>query len=228
MFKQKKKILVAALALSVIAILSLGSLAWFSDSDSVVNNFYVADSDDDNKVFTVDVWEYDEATDDEDDKIQTGKDYQNVAPGQELYKAPYVENTCDYDQWVRVKVTVSNHDMWVSATNNNMPLLTMVNVDTTTTWDFDAATDFVWNDAEGKSATYTFYLNSALLKGSDAVKLFDTVSVPEGLTDEMVNEVLAGGIDNKIVSMDILAQAVQYAELGATDVRNAFELIPMA
>jgi len=228
----KKKVFIAALAICVVAILSLGSLAWFTDTDTVVNNFYVADSDDDNKVFTVDVWEHVDADDDDtvDDgeQDQDGITYNNIRPGQEIEKIPYVENTCDYDQWVRVKVTVSNHDMWVTATNNNMPLLSMINVDTTNTWSFDGTTDFAWNDTEGKSATYTFYLNAALLKDSNPVKLFDTVSIPEGLTNEMIDAVLAAGTDSNVLQMDILAQAVQHAELNATDVRDAFVKIPMA
>ena len=40
----KKKVFVAALAICLIAILSFGTLAWFSAGDSVKNEFYVADS----------------------------------------------------------------------------------------------------------------------------------------------------------------------------------------
>ena len=42
----KKKLLSLALAVIMIAILSFGTLAWFSDSDDVTNNFYIASSDD--------------------------------------------------------------------------------------------------------------------------------------------------------------------------------------
>ena len=42
----KKKVFVTALAVCLIAILSMGSLAWFSHKDSVYNEFFVADSED--------------------------------------------------------------------------------------------------------------------------------------------------------------------------------------
>ena len=42
----KKKVFVVAVAVCLIAILSLSSLAWFSDADEVTNKFMVATSDD--------------------------------------------------------------------------------------------------------------------------------------------------------------------------------------
>ena len=55
----KKRVFAVALAVCLIAILSLGSLAWFTDSDQVDNEFLIAGSQDGDKdkVFSVDVWE---------------------------------------------------------------------------------------------------------------------------------------------------------------------------
>ena len=55
----KKKLLVSAVALCLIAILSMGTLAWFSADDEVTNKFMIATSEDANPedIFSVDVWE---------------------------------------------------------------------------------------------------------------------------------------------------------------------------
>ena len=55
----KTKVVALALAVCLIAILSMGSLAWFTDDDSVTNDFLIAGSEDQNPddVFSVDVWE---------------------------------------------------------------------------------------------------------------------------------------------------------------------------
>ena len=43
----KKKVVSIALVVCLIAILSAGTLAWFSDDDAVTNKFFIADSEDD-------------------------------------------------------------------------------------------------------------------------------------------------------------------------------------
>ena len=55
----KKKVLVGALAVGLIATISVGSLAWFSDEDVVENKFKIADSTDDDPedIFSIDVKE---------------------------------------------------------------------------------------------------------------------------------------------------------------------------
>ena len=46
----KKKVVVSALAVSLVAILSFGTIAWFSAEDTIENKFHFADSDDDGGV----------------------------------------------------------------------------------------------------------------------------------------------------------------------------------
>ena len=55
----KKKLLSLALAVIMIAILSFGTLAWFSASNTATNKFMVAGSEDadPDDIFSVDVWE---------------------------------------------------------------------------------------------------------------------------------------------------------------------------
>ena len=42
----KKKVLLASLAVCLIALLSAGTLAWFTDSEEVTNEFKIATSED--------------------------------------------------------------------------------------------------------------------------------------------------------------------------------------
>lgn len=199
----KKKLLSLALVLVLIATLSFGSLAWFSDDDQVTNKFMVADSastpDD---IFSVDVWEYvdgDKITEDQD-----GHTYEDILPGGRYHKEPYVENTGSYDQYVRVHVTVTNADAWIAALGNGYDLGTM----------FEGHDESAWTryepgvyDSTTNTYTMTFYLNYKLAPGEKAC-LFNTVVIPTQLTQEdMV--FIGGGFE-----LTILAQAVQTENLG--------------
>ena len=50
----KNKVLVVAIAICLIATLSMGTLAWFFDTDTITNKFPIADS---LTSFEIDVWE---------------------------------------------------------------------------------------------------------------------------------------------------------------------------
>lgn len=107
----KKKVVVVALAVSLVAILSLGSLAWFNAKDEITNKFYVATSDDEGAPeFSIDVKE--NVSNDNGATLGTGttddgNTYEWVVPGDEIKKNPSVTNTGDYDQWVRVNISIS-------------------------------------------------------------------------------------------------------------------------
>ena len=77
----KKKVFVSALIICLLAIVSMSTLAWFSASDSVKNEFYVADSDnptdDPEDIFSVAVWEKTP----ESDKDTDGYEYKEILPG---------------------------------------------------------------------------------------------------------------------------------------------------
>ena len=93
----KKKVFVVALVVSLIAILSLGSLAWFNASDSVENKIMITDSETNpDDVFSVDVYEtlVDENGDPVDPVQKTDSNtYDDIAPGDVLTKDPTLENT---------------------------------------------------------------------------------------------------------------------------------------
>lgn len=205
----KKKLFVVAVAVCLIAILSFTTLAWFNDSDSVTNEFLIADSaDTPDEIFSVDVWEYvDEDGDGEisdDEKEQDGLTYEDILPGGRYHKEPYVENTGSYDQYIRVHVTVTNADAWIAALGNGYDLGTMFEGHDETAWTRYEAGVY---DGEKNTYTMTFYLNYKLAPGEKAC-LFNTVVIPAQLTQEdMV--FIGGGFE-----LTILAEAVQTENLG--------------
>ena len=101
----KKKVVISALAVSLVAILSYGTIAWFSAEDTIENKFYFADSDDDgNTDFAVDVIE---SNDPEDD----GLVFEEILPGDKLDKDPTIKNTSTsdrYTQYVRATLTLKD------------------------------------------------------------------------------------------------------------------------
>lgn len=211
----KKKVLVTAIAVSLVAILSMGTLAWFSDSEEVTNKFYVADSDDTNPddIFSVDVWE----NTPDGDKDPDGYEYKDILPGDVLKKEVNVENTGYYDQYIRVTVTVSDAQAWMDAlkTNGNAPKLEQI-VDG---WDRNAN---VWVDNSAEivedTLVYTMYYNNILLGDeesiydnggvhSDVVTVFTAVKIPESLTVEQ-----AAAFENNF-EINVKAEAVQTENL---------------
>ena len=173
----KKKVFVVALAIAIIATISAGTLAWFQAADEVTNKFMIADSDNDGLPdFSIDVWEND--PENPNDKDQDGVTYTDIAPGDVLAKNPTVENTGDYDQWVRVYVTF---DEWsklnaaCDAQGITNDLRTWLNVNyglNTPAW--TAVGDGV---VEGDSVTYVYYYNYKLEADQTAV-LFTEVTIP--------------------------------------------------
>ena len=170
----KKKVFVTALAICLIAIISMGTLAWFNASDSITNEFKIADSDGDGTPdFSVDVWETD--PENPEAKDQDGVTYTDIAPGDVIVKNPTVENTGDYDQWIRVYVTF---DEWakieVACQNQG------ISSDVRGWLDVDSAAWTADNNAtvvENNTVTYVYYYNYKLAKDQTAV-LFNNVTIP--------------------------------------------------
>ena len=189
----KKKVFVVAVAVCLIAILSLSSLAWFSDADEVTNNFQVAggENEDPDEIFSIDVME---AVDlDGDGKVDAtvgyDKDpefvnealYENIMPGDMLLKRPQAKNTGSYAQWVRFKVTIDNASDWVAVMQKYgyelHDLLYMKDGVTKLTeadnWTFVPEQTTVTDD----KVTYVFYYNEILEPGKTAI-LFGNVKIP--------------------------------------------------
>lgn len=203
----KKKVLAIALVISVIAILSMGTLAWFSSQDEVTNKFMMTDSETDpDKIFSVDIWENEVDPDgnvDPDSKVDENT-YDDIAPGDELPKNPTVENTGLYAQWIRVNVTLTNADAWIAALGNNYDLGTIFGGHEETVWTRYEEAAY---DVNANTLTMTYYLNDKLDAGETAV-LFETVNIPETLTQQ--DMVFVGGE----FELNIVAQALQHANTG--------------
>lgn len=214
----KKKVVVSSLAVCLIAILSLGTLAWFNDQDSVTNTFHVATSEDPTNpddIFSVDVWEYVEDGEDDDtdpDKDDDGYKYDNIVPGGRYYKEPRVENTGAYDQWIRVHVSVSGAGAWSEVLGAGYDLSTIFEG-----FDADAWTryDEPEYDETADTLTYTYYLNYKLEPGETAC-VFHTVVIPSQLTQYDLAK-LGGDF-----ALSISADALQADNTGAT-AKEAFD-----
>jgi len=211
----KKRLLSLALVVIMLAILSFGTLAWFNDSDSVTNQFYVADSDDTSPddIFSVDVYEEVDSDGDgvPDRKEETGLKFENVVPGQVLAKAPVVENTGRYAQWVKLTVTFSSTAAWNALVDGTVEgpinLLTLAS-------DFHDNWKGVSFEVVGDTYVYTYHLKTALQPG-DAVNVFTAVNIPSSLEQsDFFN------IQDEEINLKVKAEAIQL-ELGAT-VEEAF------
>lgn len=206
----KKKLLSLALVVSMIAILSFSTLAWFNDTDSVTNEFFVADSDttDPDEIFSVDVYEEVDTDGDgtPDDKEDVGLTFEDVVPGQVLPKAPVVENTGKYDQWIKLSITFSSTEAWDVLVDGTaagpIELLTMA-ADFSTNWQFGSL------EPVGETYVYTYYLLNPL-KSGETVDVFTEVNIPSTLDQ---NDFFS--IKDEAITLDIKAEAIQL-ELGET------------
>lgn len=224
--KNKKKLFIAALAICLVAIISVGTLAWFTDEDQVTNKFYVGDTTTDaDKVFGIDLWETSDVngdgtiTDDEikgkDTKDDEGFTYQTILPGELLDKDPYLTNTGIHGQYLRAIVTVTKADILKDAM---IPKGSEVSI-----WDevefFLPGTDDKWT-VEYKYYTnadtfvFVYYYDEVLEAGATTEKLFDAVVIPTELTKEQAAEMAD-------FEIKIVGQVIQSEHLA--DVANAKE-----
>lgn len=184
----KKMVLLAALAISLVAIISMGTLAWFNAADEITNNFFVAtDEDDTDPTFSVKVSE----TGLDGQETVDGVTYYDVVPGDAIAKDPTITNTGDYTQWIRVSVTMTKADKWATY-GGSLTFTELFEGSTyglaanvgTATEDWLLVSDTVEADANGNAVWY-LYLNSELAAGTSA-DLFELVNIPEDFTLEEI------------------------------------------
>ena len=224
----KKRVLLASLAVCLLALLSARTLAWFTDSKEVVNEFNIATSEDTEKddIFSVDVWE----NTPEGEKDEDGFVYEDILPGDVLKKEANVENTGYYDQYIRVTVTVSDAAAWQSALNTTkVPKLE----DIVNGWDRNAN---IWVDNSSEivddKIVYTMYYNGILQGDMESiydnhksvVTVFTEVKIPQSLTVEQ-----AVAFKNNF-AISVKADAVQTENLGidrsqGEGAKEAFEVV---
>lgn len=221
----KKKVTTLALAVCLIATLSFGSLAWFTDADSVTNDFMVAGSDneDPDEIFSVEVWE---EGDDEDD----GLEFEDILPGDKLDKVAHVKNTGSYAQYIRVKITVSDAAVWQDVFKANLvPVTEFVNADAMESWN-DIYGIGSYLDEENDSFVYYLYYNTPLnpdnkeTEGEDEagdITVFDKAYI-SGLLDRDQ----AAALKNDGFQISVHADAVQTEHVGA-NVYEAFQTVGM-
>lgn len=200
----KKKVFVTALALCLVAIISVGTLAWFQATDEVTNYFQVSTDSEQKPDFKLDLFEHEA---DEDGKISDTEvdenTYDNVAPGDKLFKDPTVRNDGQYDMWVRVKVTLNDYAAWEAVLGDGYDfsaILTGVSTD----WSLDRST--VGTD------TLVYYKDAKLAVG-DTSTLFTGVEIPgeEFTVDNMPTE----------FNLKLVADAIQSDNTG-TSAQAAF------
>ena len=203
----KKKTFVLAVLVILVALISTSTLAWFSATDKVENDFLIAGSEsgEADDIFSVDVYEFIDGVRDED-----GYEYENILPGANLSKDVFVENTGAYDQYVRVEVTISNKDAWLAAAAKYGFEVTdcLVGYDPTL-W------AHVWNNLteqpNAEDIVYVLYYIDELAKG-EKINVFNSVKIPTQLTQEDA-ALFEGGF-----SINVVATAVQTENVGAEGV----------
>lgn len=228
----KKKVFVAALAVCLVAILSFGTLAWFSDSDSVDNNFYVGEGGENaDDIFSVDIWERVDSDGDGQPDLYIGQDtdggsydYKEVVPGDMLYKAVNVSNTGSYDEWIRVSVTVDNASVWAQLETkygfNLEDLLIrydMTKLTDSTMWTHVAAETVT--DTAADTITYVFYKNT-VLPADRWNNFIYHVEIPEEL-DQHDLALFKGNL----FTMSFKADALQVQNIDANNAVEAFAFV---
>ena len=232
----KKKVVVVALAVSLVEILSFGTVAWFSAEDKVTNKFMVATSDDGpDSIFSVNLFERvdtdgDGILDDEndyDDIIWSpeGYEYKDILPGDDLGKKPTIRNTGSYDQYIRVKVTINNASVWKGIfTKYGLTLDNIFLGHDEAEWTRNDAE--ITEDATDDTMTYVYYLDRILEPHKDGgvdAYLFTSVKIPTQLTQEDMDAFTYVG-DHHEFALDIKVEAVQTEHVGENAI-EAFDTV---
>ena len=200
----KKKVLAIAMAICLIATISVGTLAWFTDDDSVTNDFLIAGSENKNpdEVFSVDVWEKDAPnSNDKLDRIE----FDEILPGDDLYKEVNIENTGSYDQYIRVTVTVTGAEVWQEIFDDTFFALDKLVAELNA--DF-AKPERVVYDGDNDALSYVLYYKKVLAV-DEVVTLFTNVVIPAELDRDQ-----AANLQD--FQIKVVADAVQTENVGDT------------
>lgn len=205
----KKKLAVVSLVLCVAAIISMGSLAWFTADDTVTNTLTFATD------FAMDVYEtdIDGVTKRIVNNETVGWDYTNLHPNQVIHKDPTVLNKSTSEaQWIKVSVTVDKLSTWKQVVTDGSDLTSIFK-------EFDASAWTLYGTPVEKddAITYTYILNSALPAGSTAT-LFKSVQIPSAITLDQA-KTLSGC---KII---VKGEALQTSDLGVSTAKAAWDLV---
>lgn len=245
----KKKLLSLAVVAIMVAILSFSTLAWFTDGDSVTNNFGIAggEGNDPDEIFSIDVMEQVDKDGDgdydlNDATIGYDKDpnpvheftYKDILPGDALFKRPSTRNTGSYEQWLRMKVTFDDAEYWIALMQkygytNMLDMLYMADKETLLT---DSA-EWIYAPGEttydGDTVTYVFYYHKTLQPASVSgsvghadtnATFFNYVKIPTQFTQADMAPFTDGNF-RMIVSGD----AIQVRNIDADTAQEAFAIV---
>lgn len=205
----KRKIMVMAMALCMVAILAIGgTLAYFTDDDQNTNVFTMGNVDivlDEAKVIRGEGEAEDEYTAGK-ERVKENR-YEEVYPGAVLPKDPTVHNVGTYPAYIRAKVTIDFNRLAAlqadkelfNGENEDEDLTNIADIDTEN-WKYaDRAIDF-----NARTVTYTYNYNAKLEAEKDTTPLFTQIIIPTFVTNE---DVAAYGLQE--FEMSIVAEAVQ-------------------
>lgn len=221
----KKKILSLALVVLLIATISFGTLAWFNASAEVVNKFYVASSDGEGTApdFSISILE---KVLGEENYAPEGNEYKDILPGDELSKSIKITNDGLYEQWVRIHVTFSDSETWQkaiakAAADAEIGFEEFVIAHMISPCDRDALSNTVdvsYNAFGPDTMTFTFYIRNPL-ESEETFHFMETFTIPGILEQEDMD------FGSQGFTLTVKAEAVQVANLDATDAKKAFELV---
>lgn len=214
----KKKIVSLALAVCLLAIAAVGTLAYFTDkTDTKDNTFTVGKVD-------IDLTETSEA--DEDEGILAGVatddgfKYDNIVPGSKYAKEPVITVEDDsQDAHVFAVLTISNYAELMNMVNKANELgeanITTTALNETFLFGTDGLDDGTlmggkMNDDGSLSLLYYFGVKSA----KDSITLFEGVQIPEGL-DKSLSEI------TEAVDLSVTAYAIQEENVADADAAAA-------
>lgn len=209
----KKKILIVALIVLLIAAIGVGSLAWYNATKTVTNTFKTAKdgggSGGGSDFFSIALTETSTWTDKTGDGT-TGFTYNKVLPGSVVSKVPTVKNTGIYDQWVKVKVIFDKADVWSEVTGNDLTKLQGYIQGVPSDWTYKG-----YKVADGK-VYLTYALNAKLDAANEETStpagektVFTSVKIDENITTEQM-VALTGGDGGAGFNVSVVAYALQY------------------
>lgn len=192
----KKKVFVTALALCLVAIVSVGTLAWFQATDEVTNFFQVSTDGEQKPDFKLDLFEHELLEDGTlgSEEVEENT-YKHVAPGDELPKDPTVRNDGQYDMWVRVRINLFEYKAWEKALGEGFDFSKYI-VGINDAWVIDESTK--------GTDTLVFYYKYKLLAREES-QLFKAFKISENFTvDNMPGK----------FKLNIVAEAIQADNTG--------------
>ena len=217
--KSKKKIMSIALFMCMAALVAGGSLAYFTDTDEVTNEFVTQGS------FGVKIEEEKSADGEfkDENDASSGIKYEGFVPGQQLEKEPFVTNSGTYDQWVRVRTIIPKWSAWKSAFERHGVqdvgpktfISKVIPEYNTEAWELD---EQYIVDEEADTLTFFYYLKSKLAAGDKSPSIFTHVVIPAEFDMEDLEDDALGSFDIQLV-----AEAIQSDNTG-DNAKEAFKL----